>query len=146
MAFAMDQETTIITRGVLRLLRHRGVMATVEVDLPGGRRADVFGIDAAGLVSIVEIKTSPADLRRDGKWPEYAPHCDLFYFAVPEGFPMELLPDDTGIIVADRFGGEILSEAPRRTLAPATRKSLTVRFGRLCALRLARAHDPDLDA
>ncbi len=141
----MSQETTIITRGVLRLLRHMGVMSTVEVELPSGRRADVFGVDATGLITIVEIKTSLIDLQRDGKWPEYAPHCDLFYFAVPDGFPMEHLPPEVGIIVADRYGGEVLVEPPRRALAAATRKSLTVHFGRLCALRLARAYDAEFD-
>ena len=129
----MSQETTIITRGVLRLLRHMGVMATVEVELPSGRRADVFGIDPSGCITIVEIKTSLIDLQRDGKWPEYAPHCDLFYFAVP------------GIIVADRYGGEVLVEPQKRSMAAATRKSLTINFGRLSALRLARAYDAEFD-
>ncbi len=141
----MSQETTVITRGVLRLLRHRGIMATVEVELPGGRRADVFGIDAAGIITIVEIKTSLTDLQRDGKWPEYAPHCDLFYFAVPAGFPLHHLPPDVGVIVADRYGGEVMAESARRGMAAATRKSLTVQFGRLCALRLARAFDAEFD-
>jgi len=141
----MSQETTIITRGVLRLFRHMGVMATVEVDLPSGRRADVFGIDASGCISIVEIKTSLIDLQRDGKWPEYAPHCDLFYFAVPNDFPMEHLPPEVGIIVADRYGGEVLVEPAKHSMAAATRKSLTIHFGRLCALRLARAYDSEFD-
>ncbi len=141
----MSQETTIITRGVLRLMRHRGVMATVEVELPSGRRADVFGVDPAGIITIVEIKTSLTDLQRDGKWPEYAPHCDLFFFAVPADFPMEHLPPEVGIIVADRYGGEVLVEPPRRTMPAATRKALTVHFGRLCALRLARAYDAEFD-
>ena len=142
----MSQETTIITRGVLRLLRHRGIMASVEVSLPSGRRADVFGIDPAGIITLVEIKTSLTDLQRDGKWPEYAPHCDLFYFAVPGDFPMQHLPAETGLIVADRYGGEIVREAVRTGMAAATRKSLTVHFARLCALRLARAFDPEFDA
>lgn len=141
----MTLETTIITRGVLRLLRHRGVMASWEVDLPSGRRADVFGIDRTGLIVIVEIKTSLTDLQRDGKWPEYGPHCDFFYFAVPNGFPLAALPPDVGVIVADRFGGEIVVEAARTGMAAATRKALTVHFSRLCALRLARALDASFE-
>jgi len=141
----MSQETTIITRGVLRLLRHMGVMSTVEVELPSGRRADVFGVDSSGCITVVEIKTSLTDLQRDGKWPEYAPHCDLFYFAVPSDFPMEHLPPDVGIMVADRYGGEVLVEPHKRNMPAATRKSLTIQFGRLCALRLARAYDAEFD-
>lgn len=67
-------------------------------------------------------------------------------FAVAAGFPQELLPPHTGIIIADAFGGEILRDDPRLPgdcrLAPARRRTLTLRCARLAAERLQRLFDP----
>ena len=43
-------------------------------------------------------------------------------------FPVELLPPDTGLILADRYGGEIVRPAPQTRLAPARRKAMTLRL------------------
>lgn len=142
---ALPLETTVITRGVMRLLHHRGYAGTVEFDLPNGRRADIFAVDGAGRIHIVEIKVSLEDFLRDAKWPEYGAYCDAFSFAVPAGFPLDRLPAETGLIVADRYGGEVLVEPPASRLAAATRKSLLVEFGRVAARRLARSLDPTID-
>jgi hypothetical protein len=138
-------ETTIITRGVVRLLYHRGLDAAVEIDLPNGRRADVMGIDRLGGIIIVETKVTLIDLIRDEKWPEYRDYCDAFFFAVPPNFPLDRVPIDVGVIVADRFGGEVILEAPLHRMAAATRKAMLVDFGRTAARRLARALDPAFD-
>src|SRR3546814_5087076 len=37
---------------------------------------------------------SLADLRADGKWPDYVGYCDAFYFAVPPGFPHDPVPEE----------------------------------------------------
>ena len=104
---------TQIVRGVARLFESLGYRTLVEMRLASGRRIDVIGLDARGRFAIAEIKSSPADFRADRKWRYYLPNCDDFYFAVAAGFPLDLLPEDTGIVVADRFGGEVL-----RTLSP----------------------------
>ena len=52
-------------------------------------------------------------------------------------FPREILPEESGLIVADGFGGAVLREAPSVPLAGARRKALTVAFGRLAAMRAA---------
>ncbi len=67
-------------------------------------------LGAMARSSIVEIKSSVADFRADRKWPEYRRGCDRFYFAVPEGFPHELIPEECGLIEADGFGAAILRE------------------------------------
>jgi len=67
---------------------------------------------------------------------------DALFFAVATDFPQEILPEDTGLIVADRFGGEILRQAPEHRLAPARRKALTLHYARLAAARLSSAFDP----
>jgi hypothetical protein len=36
-----------------------------------------------GLLTIVEIKVSRADLLGDHKWPDYLDYCDRFFWAVP---------------------------------------------------------------
>ena len=50
------------------------------------------GLDRKGRFVIVEIKSSLADFRADTKWPDYLPHCDFYYFAVADDFPVDVLP------------------------------------------------------
>ena len=54
-----------------------------------------------------------------------------------------MLPEDTGLIVADRYGGEILRPAPEHKLAGARRKAMTLRLVRTAALRLQGVIDPE---
>lgn len=133
-----------ICRGVHRLLIGLGYSCVSELPLANGRRADVAGLSLRGDLSIVEIKSSIEDFRSDHKWPEYADFCDRFYFAVKPGFPVDILPDETGLILADRYGGEIVREAPEAKLSGARRKAMTLRFARAAALRLSVALDPGL--
>ncbi len=131
-----------LARGVLRLLAELGCEGVDEFPLANSRRADVLAVDPGGRIVIVEIKTSEADFRADAKWPDYLDFCDLFYFAVPAGFPDDLLPGEHGLIVADRFGGSVVRPAPERKLAAARRKAVTLRFARTAAGRLRRLLDP----
>jgi hypothetical protein len=141
-----------VARGVGRLFFRRDLFALCEVPLPNGRRADMVAICPTGLITIVEIKVSRADLLGDGKWPEYLDYCDYFFWAVPPGFPLEPLQCDakgqdcSGLIVADRYDAEILRDAPLRKLAAARRKAETLRFARRAARRLAGDLDPGLAA
>jgi hypothetical protein len=79
-----------VARGVTRLFFRQDLFAMCEVPLPNGRRADMMAIDAKGCLTIVEIKVSRADLRGDGKWPDYLDYCDRFFWAVPGGFALDL--------------------------------------------------------
>ena len=127
-----------ISRGVLRLLSAHGYAGVTEMTLANGRRADVAAIGPGGEITIVEIKSSVADFRRDQKWPEYRPFCDRFYFAVDHDFPQDLIPDETGLIIADAFGGAVLREPECEKLVAARRKAVTLRFARLAAARLCQ--------
>jgi hypothetical protein len=131
-----------VARGVSRLLLERGLSPLLEFTLPTGRRLDVAAISESGDFTAVEIKVSLADFRADEKWPEYLDYCDRYYFAVPDGFPLEALPGDHGLIVADRFGAAIIREAQHSPIVAARRKSLLIRFARTAAERFARAADP----
>ena len=127
-----------IARGVLRLLHDYGFAGVTEMTLANGRRADIAAIGPGGEISIVEIKSSVADFRSDQKWPEYRPFCDRFYFAVAAHFPQDLIPEETGLIIADAYGGAVIREPDVEKLAAARRKAVTLRFARLAAARLCQ--------
>lgn len=131
-----------IFRGVRRALAMRGYATLTEFRLASGRRADVLAIDEAGSILIVEVKSGVPDFRSDQKWQEYRDWCDAFYFAVDDGFPTELIPEDCGLMVADAYGAEILREAPVAKLAAARRKTLLLRAAMTGAGRLHRIEDP----
>lgn len=130
-----------ITRGVCRHLCDLGYEPLTEFQLKGGRRVDVAALNEKGRFIVIEVKSSVADFRSDGKWQEYLPHCDAFYFAVNEDFPLELLPDECGIIVADAFDAALVREAPDTGMNAARRKHQTLRFARAAAAKLRRAGD-----
>jgi hypothetical protein len=134
-----------IFRGVGRLLETHGLAVVGEVALANGRRADVVGVGTGGEIWIAEIKSSLEDFRSDQKWPEYRAFCDRLFFAVAPTFPLDVLPQDVGLIVADRYGGEILRTALEHKLAGARRKAMTLRLLRTAAFRLQGVIDPDGD-
>jgi hypothetical protein len=137
-----SETALMIARGVRRLLRARGFASVTELPLVDGRRADVFAVNDEGEVVIVEIKSSPADLRADRKWRDYLAACDRLYFAISESTPTAIMPDGAGLIVADPYGAEVLREAEMRRLPPSTRRALILRFARAAADRLHRLADP----
>ncbi|MCL4714716.1 MAG: DNA repair protein MmcB-related protein [Alphaproteobacteria bacterium] len=127
--------TAALARGVTRLLSDHGLASLLEVPLANGRRADVMALTAKGEIWIVETKSCLADYAVDLKWPDYIEYCDRFFFAVTESFPLELIPEEVGLIVADGFGGAVLRDSPVRPLAGARRKAVTLHFARLAAFR-----------
>lgn len=131
-----------ITRGTSRLLRDMGFEVLAEFKLSSRRRADLAGLDRHGRFVIVEVKSSLADFRADKKWPEYLPHCDFFYFAVGDDFPLEKLPDDEGLIIADAFHGAIQRPAIERAMNGNRRRAQLLRFARTGAARLEQILDP----
>ena len=131
-----------IARGTARLLHAHGFTVLSELPLPSGRRADLVGIDAAGRIWIVEIKSSIADFRADQKWPEYRWHCDRLFFATSLDVPCDIFPPDAGLILADAFGADFKCEAPEHKLPAATRKSMLLLFARAAAARLQALIDP----
>jgi hypothetical protein len=133
-----------IARGATRLLHTFGHSVVSELPLASGRRADLVALAADGEIWIVEIKSSIADFRADRKWMDYRRHCDRLFFATTVDVPCGIFPADTGLIVADAFGGSIMCEAPRHALHGATRKRMLLAFARAAALRLsALCDDPE---
>lgn len=137
--FAADD----IVRGVCRYLRNLGYSPLTEFKLKSNRRVDVIGLDKAGRFIVVEVKSSVADFRADEKWPEYRPFGDQLYFAVANGFPVEILPENCGIMIADTYNAAVLRAAPVKQMNAARRKTQHVRFAKTAADRLHRTNDPN---
>ena len=137
-----------VARGVSRLFARNDIWCLPEVALKNNRRADLMGIDAKGLLVIVEIKVARGDLLSDTKWPDYLDFCDRFFWAVPPGFDRAPLngeafqPGETGVIVADGYDAEIVRHAALTRLAPARRKAQVERLARFAMRRHTALIDP----
>ena len=127
-----------IVRGVQRMFAELGLASLTEVTLANGRRADVMAVGPKGEIVIVEVKSCLQDFQTDQKWPEYAPYCDRFYFAIDCDFPQDRIPEDTGLMCCDAFGGAVLRACEPAPLNAARRKAVTLSFARLAAARLLR--------
>lgn len=88
------------------------------------------------------MKSGLRDYLTDGKWTEYQPFCDQFFFAVDCDFPRDILPPETGLIVCADRNADLLREPLYIRLPPARRKALLERFAWLAAGRLAALEDP----
>ncbi len=133
--FSRPETTGAVTRGAARLLAAMGYAPLLEVSLPNGRRADIMALGPRGQIAIVEVKSSLEDYRADRKWGDYLPFCDIFAFAVPPEFPRDVLPREPGLIVADAFDGAMVRDPLPTTLSGPRRKSITLAFARLAAIR-----------
>jgi hypothetical protein len=134
--------TQSVTRGVRRCFAAMGQATVTELSLKTGRRADIMAVDERGTITIVEVKSSLEDYRADGKWADYGPFCDLFYFAVSAGFPHDILPAEAGLIIADGYEALIAREPAASPLNAARRKAVLLRFARAAAGKLHRLEDP----
>ncbi|MDQ0422077.1 hypothetical protein J2045_003122 [Peteryoungia aggregata LMG 23059] len=129
----------MIRRGVQILLSDMRFAVLPELTLANGRRADLIALSEKGEIWIVEIKSSIEDFRVDRKWPDYRRYCDRLFFATHPGVPLEIFPEDCGLLLSDGYSGHLLRDAPEHRLAPATRKAVTLDFSRAAAQRLMTA-------
>ncbi len=141
-ALGFPERTASVRRATARLCLQLGWAVVHEMPLPNSRRADILALRPDGGFACIEVKSGARDFLCDGKWPEYREFCDALYFAVDLDFPLTLLPDDTGLIVAAPPVAEMLREAPEHRLSPSRRRSLLHRFALLAAMRLAALEDP----
>ena len=136
----------LLARGVSRLLFSYGFAAVEEFVPDRGKRVDVVGLGPKGELWVIECKSSRADYMADHKWHNYLPFCDRFFWAVGADFPVELLPEETGLIIADGYDAEILRVGPETRVPPARRKQMMQKFARHAALRLQGFRDPGVSA
>ena len=136
------QPGQLLARGVSRHLRALDFVSVEELVPTPGLRVDVMGLGPKGEVWIVECKSSRADYLSDAKWQGYLEWCDRFFWAVGPEFPNEMLPGETGLILADAYDAEIVRMGPETKLAPARRKVMVQKFARHAAIRAQAARDP----
>jgi hypothetical protein len=140
---SFPERAAAIRRATARLCGLLGWAPLHEVTLPNFRRADILALRPDGGFACIEIKSGERDFLVDAKWPEYRAFSDALYFAIDADFPQDLLPADTGLIVAWEGSAELLREAPAHPLAAARRRALLQRFAALAAARLAALEDPE---
>lgn len=131
----------LIARGACRALEQLGYACLREFPLANARRADILALGRTGKLVIVEVKSSVADFRADSKWSYYREFSDRLYFAVADGFPQQLIPEECGLMVADAFDAALLRDGVATPLHAARRRALILRFGRIAAARLQRRLD-----
>ena len=134
----------LLARGVCRHLRDLDFVTVEELVPAPGLRVDVMALGPRGEVWVIECKSSRADFASDRKWQGYLEWCDRFFWAVDADFPTDLLPDDTGLIIGDSYGAEIIRMGPETKLAPARRKVMIQKFAVHAARRLHLLRDPDM--
>ena len=136
------QPGQLLARGVSRHLVSHDI-ASIEEFVPArGLRVDVMGLGSKGEIWVIECKSSRADFQTDSKWQGYLEWCDRYFWAVDCDFPTDLLPEQTGLIIADAYDAEIIRMAPEHRLAPARRKVVIQKFASHAARRLHRLRDP----
>lgn len=140
------QPGQILARGVARHLRLHDFVSVEEFVPARGLRMDVFALGPRGEFWVIECKSSRADFTSDSKWQGYLEWADRYFWAVDAAFPTELLPADTGLIIADGYDAEIIRMGPETKLAPARRKVLMQKFARHAASRLHAVRDPGVSA
>lgn len=132
-----------LARGVSRHLRERDFAPLLEFVPAPGLRVDVIALGPSGEIWIVECKSSRADFVSDLKWGGYIEWCDRYFWAVDADFPVDLLPPDAGVMVADAWDADIQRWPEPVPLAGSRRRALTQRIARTAAVRLAAFTDPD---
>jgi hypothetical protein len=146
MELSLPERQLVVRRAAATLCHHLAWVALHELPLPNGRRADLLALRPDGGFVCIEVKSGPRDFLTDEKWHEYREFCDALYFAVDAEFPLDLLPETTGLIVACGREAEMVRAAPVHPLPPARRRALTHRFATVAASRLAALEDPAVTA
>ncbi len=132
----------LLARGMARHLAGLGFVSLEEFPPIKGLRVDLLALGRKSEIWIIECKSSREDFMSDEKWQNYLPWCDQYFWAVPTDFPVDILPEQTGVFWADGYDAELMRDAPISTLSPARRKSIIHRFARRTARRLAVLRDP----
>ena len=116
--------TRRITDAIARSYYDQGDGVLREFRLKVRRRVDLIAMTNKGLITIIEIKSSPEDFRSDKKWGEYIEWADRFYFGVGDNFPIDILPKEHGIIKTDGFDCHEARPSPVNKLNGSRRNTL----------------------
>ena len=107
-------------------------------------RVDIITLGISDEIWIVECKSGQSDFKSDKKWQNYIDWCDRYFWAVDSTFPIDILPSDTGVIIADAYDAAFLKEAPLNKLSAARRKKITKLIAKTACNRLLTHTDPKI--
>ena len=144
----MELETSknfnTIARGVMRHFSQVGLSSLSEFSPTRGLRVDIITLGMSDEIWIVECKSGQNDFKSDKKWQNYLDWCDRYFWAVDANFPIDILPPDTGVIIADAYDASILREAPLNKLSVARRKKIIKSIAKSACNRLLTHTDPKI--
>ena len=133
-----------ISRGVMRHFAQIGLSSLSEFSPIRGLRVDIVALGPSDEIWIVECKSGKNDFKSDNKWHNYLDWCDRYFWAVAAEFPIDILPSDTGLIIADPYDASILREAPLNKISVARRKKLIKSIAKSACNRLLVHTDPKM--
>ena len=133
-----------ISRGVMRHFAQIGLSSLSEFSPIRGLRVDIVALGPSDEIWIVECKSGKNDFKSDNKWHNYLDWCDRYFWAVGAEFPIDILPYDTGLIIADSYDASILREAPLNKVSVARRKKLIKSIAKSACNRLVVHTDPKM--
>ena len=133
-----------ISRGVMRHFAQIGLSSLSEFSPIRGLRVDIVALGPSDEIWIVECKSGKNDFKSDNKWHNYLDWCDRYFWAVDGEFPIDILPSDTGLIIADSYDASIIREAPLNKLSAARRKKLIKSIAKSACNRLVVHTDPKM--
>ena len=133
-----------IARGVMRHFAQIGLSSLSEFSPAKGLRVDIITLGMSNEIWIVECKSGQSDFKSDKKWQNYLEWCDRYFWAVDANFPIDILPTQTGVIIADAYDASILREAPLNKLSPVRQKKIIKSMAASACNRLLTYTDPKI--
>ena len=131
-----------IARGVMRHFAQIGLSSLSEFSPTAGLRVDIITFGISDEIWIIECKSGQSDFKSDKKWQNYLEWCDRYFWAVDANFPIDILPPDTGIIIADAYDASILRDSLLNRLSAARRKKIMKSVTKSACNRLLKHIDP----
>ena len=144
MKLETSKNVSRIARGVMRHFAQIGLSSLSEFSPTSGLRVDIITLGMSDEIWIVECKSGQSDFKSDKKWENYLDWCDRYFWAVDGKFPTDILPSDTGVIIADAYDASIIREAPLKKLSAARRKKITKSIAIIACNRLLTHTDPKM--
>ena len=144
MKLETSKNVSRIARGVMRHFAQIGMHSLSEFSPARGLRVDIITLGMSDEIWIVECKSGQSDFKSDKKWQNYLDWCDRYFWAVEANFPIDILPPDTGVIIADAYDASILREAPLKKLSVARRKKIIKSIAKSACNRLLTHTDPKI--
>ena len=141
MKLETSKNVSRIARGVMRHFAQIGLSSLSEFSPTSGLRVDIITLGISDEIWIVECKSGQSDFKSDKKWQNYITGA-IDILAVDSAFPIDILPSDTGVIIADAYDASF-REAPLNKLSQQDEKN-TKSIAKSACNRLLTHTDPKI--